>query len=75
MLINIIDMSQTAGLIDTDLSSDAFDFAVFAGHKTLYGPLGIAGFTCSGKVKPAPLLMRDRSRFCKSACLKQYLKG
>jgi cysteine desulfurase family protein len=54
--INIIDMSQTAGLIDTDLSSDAFDFAVFAGHKTLYGPLGIAGFTCSGKVKPAPLL-------------------
>jgi len=54
--INIIDMSQTAGLIDTDLSSDAFDFAVFAGHKTLYGPLGIAGFTCSGAVKPAPLL-------------------
>lgn len=54
--INVIDMSQTAGLIDTDLSSDSFDFAVFAGHKTLYGPLGIAGFICSGAVKLAPLL-------------------
>jgi cysteine desulfurase family protein len=54
--INIIDMSQTAGLIDTDLGSDAIDFAVFSGHKTLYGPLGIAGFICSGAMKPAPLL-------------------
>ena len=54
--INVIDMCQTAGLIDTNLSSETIDFAVFAGHKTLYGPLGVAGFICSGAVKPAPLL-------------------
>ncbi len=41
--ITIIDMAQTAGLIDTDLNSDIYDFAVFAGHKTLYAPFGIAG--------------------------------
>lgn len=42
----VIDMSQTAGLLPLQLSSDLFDFAVFAGHKTLYGPFGIGGFIC-----------------------------
>lgn len=42
----VIDMSQTAGLLTLNLKSDAFDFAVFAGHKTLYGPFGIGGFFC-----------------------------
>ena len=55
-VVNVIDMAQTAGLIDTDLSSNIFDFAVFAGHKTLYGPFGIAGFICNGEVTPKPLL-------------------
>ncbi|MCR3922192.1 MAG: aminotransferase class V-fold PLP-dependent enzyme [Firmicutes bacterium] len=54
--INVIDMCQTAGLVDTDVSSDNIDFAIFAGHKTLYGPLGVAGFVCSGRLKPLPLL-------------------
>lgn len=53
--INVIDMCQTAGLIDTDLSSKSIDFAVFAGHKTLYGPLGVAGFICETDLKPSPL--------------------
>lgn len=54
--ITVIDMSQTAGLIKSDMSSDNIDFAVFAGHKTLYGPFGIAGFITSGRVKIKPLL-------------------
>jgi len=54
--INIIDMAQTAGLIDTDLSSTIYDFTVFAGHKTLYAPFGIAGFICNGDLIPKPLL-------------------
>jgi len=54
--INLIDMAQTAGLVDTDLSSGIYDFAVFAGHKTLYAPLGIAGFICRGDVRLKPLL-------------------
>lgn len=54
--INIIDMCQTAGLIDTDLSSEDYDFAVFDGHKTLYSPLGVAGIVSGFKVKIEPLL-------------------
>ena len=54
--INVIDMCQTAGLIDTDLSSNIYDFVVFAGHKTLYATFGIAGFICNGDIKPKPLI-------------------
>lgn len=54
--INIVDMCQTAGLVDTDLSGEDIDFAVFAGHKTLYSPLGVAGVVSSFSIKPKPLL-------------------
>lgn len=54
--INLIDMCQTAGLVDADLSVEDIDFAVFAGHKTLYSPLGIAGVVSSFAIKPQPLL-------------------
>lgn len=47
--ITVLDMAQSAGLVDCDLSKDYFDFAVFAGHKTLLGPTGISGFV----MKPA----------------------
>lgn len=42
--VTLVDMAQTAGLIDSDLSLEVFDFAVFEGHKTLFGPTGIGGF-------------------------------
>lgn len=51
----VIDMSQTAGLLPLQLSSDLFDFAVFAGHKTLYGPFGIGGFFCKRGAKLSPV--------------------
>lgn len=54
--INLIDMCQTAGLVDADLSGEDIDFTVFAGHKTLYSPLGIAGVVSSFAIKPQPLL-------------------
>lgn len=42
--ITVIDMAQTAGLVDLNVGLETIDFAVFAGHKTLYGPTGIGGF-------------------------------
>lgn len=54
--ITLVDMCQTAGLVDTDLSSENIDFAVFAGHKTLYSPLGVAGVISNFKIKPEPLI-------------------
>lgn len=51
----VIDMSQTAGLIDIDLSTDNVDFAVFAGHKTLLAPFGVGGFICSRNLNLSPI--------------------
>lgn len=54
--VNIIDMCQTAGIIDIDLSGDIYDFNIFAGHKNLYAPLGIGGFICKSNSDLKPLL-------------------
>lgn len=54
--INIIDMCQTMGLIDTNLNNDNIDFAVFAAHKTLYGSMGLGGFICKLDAKLEPLV-------------------
>lgn len=49
--ITLVDMSQSAGLVDCNIGLDIFDFAVFAGHKTLYGPTGISGFVMNPAIK------------------------
>lgn len=54
--INIVDMCQTAGLVEIDLSKNVYDFNIFSGHKTLYGPFGISGFICNGDILLKPLI-------------------
>lgn len=54
--ITLLDMAQTAGLVDADLGQDIVDFAVFAGHKTMYGPTGISGFVMNPSYKLKPVL-------------------
>jgi cysteine desulfurase family protein len=54
--ITLLDMAQTAGLVDADLGQDIVDFAVFAGHKTMYGPTGISGFVMNPSYKLEPIL-------------------
>lgn len=49
--ITLLDMAQTAGLVDCNLGLSTFDFAVFAGHKTMYGPTGISGFVMNPAVR------------------------
>ena len=52
----VADMSQSAGLFDTNVGLNCFDFAVFAGHKTIYGPTGISGFVMNPAVVLEPVL-------------------
>lgn len=40
----ILDAAQSFGIIPIDYRQTPFDAVVFAGHKTLYGPMGIGGF-------------------------------
>ena len=42
--ITLVDMAQTAGIVELNAGLQDIDFAVFAGHKTLYGPTGVSGF-------------------------------
>ena len=49
--VTLVDMAQTAGLVDLNVGLATIDFAVFAGHKTLYGPTGISGFVMNSAVK------------------------
>lgn len=54
--VTLVDMAQTAGLIDINLGLETIDFAVFAGHKTLLGPTGISGFIMNPAVHLAPVI-------------------
>lgn len=54
--ITVVDMAQTAGLVPLDVGSDLIDCAVFAGHKTLYGPIGIGGILKKQSLKLEPVL-------------------
>lgn len=49
--VTLVDMAQTAGLVDLNVGLSTIDFAVFAGHKTLYGPTGISGFVMNPAAK------------------------
>lgn len=53
--ITLLDMAQTAGLVDLDVGKEIFDFAVFAGHKTLLGPTGISGFVMKPDIELEPV--------------------
>jgi len=54
--VTVVDMSQSAGLLNLNVSSDDIDYAVFAGHKTLYASFGIGGFYCKKDAKLNPII-------------------
>lgn len=54
--ITLVDMAQTAGLVDFDVGLETVDFAAFAGHKTLMGPTGISGFIVKPDYDLPPVL-------------------
>lgn len=54
--ITILDTAQSLGVEKIDMSKTNISFLAFAGHKSLYGPLGIGGFVDSGKVKLSEIM-------------------
>lgn len=52
----VIDMAQTAGLVPCNAGLETIDFAVFAGHKTIYGPTGISGFVMNSDANLEPVI-------------------
>lgn len=47
--ITVLDSAQSLGLVEQNMCN--IDFLAFAGHKTLYGPLGIGGFIDNSNIK------------------------
>ena len=52
----LVDMAQTAGLVELNVGLETIDFAVFAGHKSLFAPTGIAGFVMNPSIKLEPVI-------------------
>lgn len=52
----ILDISQSLGLIPIDMEKWGIDFVAFAGHKALYGPLGVGGFVSNGRIDLQPYI-------------------
>ncbi len=48
-LIMIVDIAQTAGCIDLDISKYPNSIFIFTGHKSLYGPSGTGGIIKNGE--------------------------
>ena len=55
--ITVMDAAQSFGLVDIDVRKCKADFIVFAGHKTLYGPLGVAGFIDNSTINLTPFIV------------------
>lgn len=54
--INVLDTAQSMGLLDVNINELKADIIAFAGHKTLYGPLGIGGFINVSHIELAPFI-------------------
>lgn len=49
--VTILDMAQSCGLLKINMFEEKVDAIVFAGHKTLYGFVGIGGMVIDKKLK------------------------
>ncbi|MFA7107529.1 MAG: aminotransferase class V-fold PLP-dependent enzyme [Sphaerochaetaceae bacterium] len=54
--ITVLDSAQSAGLIEIFYSSWNIDYLIFAGHKALLGPFGVAGFIMNENMHLKPIL-------------------
>jgi len=54
--IVVVDGAQGGPLLPLERAQEIVDFYIFSGHKTFYGPFGIAGFVTNGNVPLAPII-------------------
>ena len=52
----VIDGAQGFGLVSFSMDNSIYDYYVFAGHKTLYGPFGLGGFIKGTDANLNPIL-------------------
>jgi selenocysteine lyase/cysteine desulfurase len=62
----VVDGAQVAGLYPLSLKEGLIDALIFSGHKSFYGPYGVAGVVLSSSWKPALLLYGGTGTFSES---------
>lgn len=55
--LTVLDTAQSLGLIETDSRMAKADLIAFAGHKSLYGPIGIGGFINIAGIPMNPVII------------------
>ena len=55
-VVVVVDGAQVAGLYPLPLDDRQVDAYIFSGHKSLYGPYGVAGLVLASDWRPAPVL-------------------
>jgi len=65
-VVVIVDGAQTAGLYPITLKRGFIDAFIFSGHKSLYGPYGVAGLVLASEWQPTPLLFGGTGTFSES---------
>lgn len=69
----IVDGAQTAGLYPLPLREGLIDAFIFSGHKSLYGPYGVAGLVLASKWRPRPLLFGGTGTVSESVQMPEQL--
>lgn len=62
----VVDGAQTAGLYPLELREGFIDAFIFSGHKSLYGPFGIAGLILGPEWKPQNLIFGGTGTYSES---------
>lgn len=72
-VVVIVDGAQVAGLYPLTLCDGLIDAYIFSGHKSLYGPYGVAGFVLPTDWWPAPILFGGTGTVSESVAMPDEL--
>ena len=72
-VVIVVDGAQVAGLYPLPLQDGLIDAYVFSGHKSLYGPYGIAGFVLASDWRPNPILFGGTGTVSESTVMPEAL--
>jgi len=62
-VVVVVDGAQAAGLYPLELKTGLVDFLIWSGHKSFYGPFGVAGIAFCSQIRPEPILFGGTGTF------------
>jgi cysteine desulfurase family protein len=68
-VVVVVDGAQVAGLHPLSLDDGLIDAYIFSGHKSLYGPYGVAGLVLASDWRPEPILFGGTGTISESVAM------